>query len=89
MWRSGVQVLFRWPGAGFVPFSPWFKSLSLLINSYLLVTSSLNLLSLFEYFVSLALKSPRREWSIRFTFTLLLSVVFKQTYCGSQRLYTI
>jgi len=68
IWRSWVRVPL-WPLAGFVTGSPWFNSSAALVKSplvCLLPVGILNLLSLFQLFVSLALKSPNGEWSIKY-----------------------
>ena len=60
IWRSRVQIPL-WPLAGFVPGSSWFNSSAALVQSQLvclLPVGILNLLSLFQLLVSLALKSP-------------------------------
>ena len=58
-----------WPLAGFVQGSPWFNSSAALVHSQLvclLPVGILNLLSSFQLFVSLALKSPSGEWSFKY-----------------------
>ena len=55
--------------AGFVPGGAWFYSSAALVNSQLvclLPVGILNLLSLFQWFVSLALKSPNGKRSIKY-----------------------
>ena len=68
IWRSRVQVPLR-PLARFVRGSPWFNSWAALVQSQLvclLPVGILNLSSSFQLFVSLARKSPNREWSIKY-----------------------
>jgi len=68
IWRSRVQVPLS-PLAEFVPGNPWFNSSAALVQSQLvclLPVGILNLLSLFQLLVSLALKSPSGEWSIMY-----------------------
>ena len=68
-WRSRVQVLL-WLPAAFVSGSPWFNSSAALVHSQLLCllpVGILNLFSWFQYFVSLALRSPCGPRSIMYT----------------------
>ena len=66
--RSRVQVSL-WPLARLVRGSPWFNSSVVLIHNQVvcrLPVGIFNLLSSFQLFVSLALKSPSNEWSIKY-----------------------
>jgi len=82
--RSWVQVPLR-PRAGFVSGSPWFNSSAALGNSQLvclLPVGILNLFNLFQYFVSFALKIPRRENSMKYTICTLNKQSTKLGICN-------
>ena len=67
--------------------SPWFNSSAALVHSQvvcLVPVGILNLLSLFQLFVSLAMKSPSGEWSIKYVCMFFLINVWSH-FC-KQRL---